>query len=816
MKALNIKLATFSFAALLLASCSDSNSIIEEPSIGKATKIVGSSVKALYSSDLTSRVHNLKGNVTKATRAYDASKFDGITSMPTQPNVPAEAIDITTAPGNSWESHTGIYYIKANTTFDTNNWKLEGATLYVEKGATLIWNAYGPNCTIYVLDGGKLQVGNSPVFQQATVYNYGNIEFNNGNEVIVSQPFYNAGNLDLTGKKFNVQNKCYIGGNLKANELANNWGMALYVVGDCEIKSNEELRLSGSSLNIGGKFSTAGNLSLNSDALFVSGCSVNVGGNLDVNRGGEIHIDYLSANNITLSSGSSIVMKDKSMINCAGTLASYNQDTSRNYLEGDNAVAIVKASTITFNNGAPIENTDANQEKKKYEITMFGTPGNNSKIILDGTFKINNEEIIPVCANANIYPMSDENASGVSLPKTECNPGGYKDGNKEPEPEPEPSKPGLDLITNIDYDHTHEISATGIMPLDGYFYMSYHTNQEQADNAAYSHGGCVEVFTPVQNDKVELKQYLYDEARDLDFNHLLAVTLNSGERKVFLPGTSNKKGAMLAYMTIGDDHMLATESKQITTTETDKDGKPVVKYEEPLQYVQLHPATEEFAKKGYDENCVVYNNKTDHLIVATTEGYVIYDANKNNEMNEVASYSRPGKVKHVAIGDGKIVGLYLNDRTHGSEDAVDATIEVIDRDTEDFENSKTFPVTLNIQPNDGKNVVAVNDNKIYVCQSGLGLYVYDMDGNEVGKWQMPKAWNEKKGIYKALCNGCFVDDNYVYLAYGSYGIVVLDKNTLEVVAHRATLKSANYITVKDGYMYVAYGRSRLQVFKLAE
>ena len=294
MKAIHIKLATFSFAALLLASCSDSNSIIEEPSIGKATKIVGSSVKALYSSDLTTRVHNLKGNVTKATRAYDASKFDGITSMPTQPNVPAEAIDITKAPGNPWESHTGIYFIKANTTFDTNNWGLSGATFYVEKGATLIWNAWSPNCTIYVLDGGKLQVGNSPVFQQTTVYNYGNIEFNNGNEVVVSQPFYNAGNLDLTGKKFNVQNKCYIGGNLKANELANNWGMALYIAGDCDIKSNEELRLSGSSLNIGGKFSTAGNLSLNTGALFVSGCSVHVGGNLDVNSGGEIHIDYLS------------------------------------------------------------------------------------------------------------------------------------------------------------------------------------------------------------------------------------------------------------------------------------------------------------------------------------------------------------------------------------------------------------------------------------------------------------------------------------------------------------------------------------------
>lgn len=416
--------------------------------------------------------------------------------------------------------------------------------------------------------------------------------------------------------------------------------------------------------------------------------------------------------------------------------------------------------------------------------------------------------------NGNVILSDDNEAKKFSIPATECNNGGFNDNGGGSTPEPE--KPTTDLVVSVDYDHTHEISATGIMPLNGYFYMSYHTNQEQADNADHSHGGCVEVFTPVQDDKIQLKQYLYDEARDLDFNHLLAVTLNSGERKVFLPGTSYKKGAMLAYMTINDDHMLATESKQITSTETDKDGKPVVKYEEPLQYVQLHPATEEFAKKGYDENCVVYNNKTDHLIVATTEGYVIYDANKNNEMNEVASYSRLGKVKHVAIGNGKIVGLYLNDRTHGSEDAVDATIEVIDRDTEDFENSKTFSVSMNIKPNDGKNVVAVNDNKIYVCQSGLGLYVYDMDGNEVGKWQMPKAWNEKKGIYKALCNGCFVDDNYVYLAYGTYGIVVLDKNTMEVVTHRKTQNSANYITVKDGYMYVAYGRSRLQVFKLAE
>ena len=64
-------------------------------------------------------------------------------------------------------------------------------------------------------------------------------------------------------------------------------------------------------------------------------------------------------------------------------------------------------------------------------------------------------------------------------------------------------------------------------------------------------------------------------------------------------------------------------------------------------------------------------------------------------------------------------------------------------------------------------------------------------------------------------NGCDVDDKYVYLAYGSYGLVVLDKNTHEVVAHRVASKSANYVKVRDNYIYVAYGRDRLQVYNLS-
>lgn len=785
MKAIHIKLATFSFAALLLASCSDSNSNIIDNggNITANTKIVGSSVTAITDAQqLASRVTNykVKSNTNKAKK---------ITRAGSSTTVPEGAIDITTLTGNQLEAGKD-YYIPAGKTESrgfscsqrVNNANAP-ANIYVQ--GTFDLNAQWGYGNIIVLEGGKLVAisNRDEAFgEMNSIENHGTIEFStNKSKEIIKQYVYNEGDMDLSGKFV---------------QLCNNADLA--VTGKFKAKS----------LEVGG------------GCKFNSSCSAEVTEQAYFTNYAEATFMYLKAGSIKEDSGAKLCISPNSMIICEGRWTNYNHGQGYVTLD-EEGVAYIEANELEFNLPDNLKHKNSNGEVDNVTCDMFRTSGDKANIIL----KVNNvyeqwvatpinKEIISWNTNGNVILSDDDEAKKFSIPATECNNGGFNDNGGGSTPEPE--KPTTDLVVSVEYDHTHEISATGIMPLNGYFYMSYHTNQEQADNAEYSHGGCVEVFTPVQDDKIQLKQYLYDEARDLDFNHLLAVTLNSGERKVFLPGTSYKKGAMLAYMTINDDHMLATESKQITSTETDKDGKPIVKYEEPLQFVQLHPATEEFKGKGYDENCVVYNNKTDHLIVATTEGYVIYDANKNNEMNEVASYSRPGKVKHMAIGDGKIVGLYLNDRTHGSEDAVDATIEVIDRDTEDFENSKTFSVSMNIKPNDGKNVIAVNDHKIYVCQSGLGLYVYDMDGNEVGKWQMPKAWNEKKGIYKALCNGCFVDDNYVYLAYGSYGIVVLDKNTLEVVTHRKTQNSANYITVKDGYMYVAYGRSRLQVFKLAE
>lgn len=825
MKAMNFKLATISFAALLLASCSDSNSDGETTvSPIMNPKIIGSTVVSTTDAQtLAKQVINYKAktaSATKATRTIDdnnSATFKGVINMPTEPSVPAEAVDLATLTDKRNGMHSGGVYVLKSGNMSTDEMNVAGTTIYVCSGATLTWNAYenGNNPTVIVLSGGKIIDTYGNVGKCCNADIYGSIEIKQ-DRIEINHVFRTSQNLNAEDKNLAIAGKAYIGGNVTAKNFYPGSGI-INIKGDLNLGESEFKLDNNAKLNVDGKI-TAKRLELTNKSVLYSGCGAKIAGEVNLNDGSALHAKYLKCSKFTQNSGAKLILSDQSYINCSGEFASYNNDTSFSILEGDGAKAVIKADKFFFNNGAP-QKDDAGETY--YEVKMFSTPGsNNPQIVADGTFYVNWQPANVRFTDANMFVTNGVTKNEVVInPTTDCGNPGWTNPNPKPSPEPEPEpnptptpkpeptpnpKPGLDLITTVEPEHTHEISATGIMPLNGYLYMSYHTNQKQKDNAGHSHGGCIEVMSPVVDDKAELKQYIYDSARDLDFNHILATKLKSDERKIFLPGSSNKKGAMLAYMDIREeDHMLADESMEITSKEGDE-----VTIKQPLNYIQLKPATEEY--KGYDENCVVYNDNTNHLIVATTEGYTVYDA---TTMNEVETYSKPGKAKHLAIGNGKIVGLYLNERNKDTNIGLPATIEIINEKTEDFNDTKTFDTNVKIEPNDGKNVIAVKDNLIYACLSSAGLYVYDMDGNEQWHYQMPSPKN-KEGKWKALCNGCFVDNNYVYLAYGSYGIVVIDKNTHKVIAHRALENSANYITVYDGYIYVAYGRSRMQVFKL--
>ena len=810
MKAINIKLATFSFAAMLLASCSDSgtsgNDSVIDP-IGKAATIVGTDVTAEYADQLASRVWNYKGayaNTTTKTRALATR------AKATEPAVPAGTPNLSSVT-NKWEEHPGTYVVPAGETLNADGYNIKGMTIYV-KGTLDINNANGSDASINVLSGGKLIAKNSnEVFGDTKVSNWGTIEFPaNQKEYLIKNTFYqNAGDLNVKGHDLNIQggagSTLFVKNSLIANKVTMSGDAQLYVTDNATLTGAFEMsNQSEASVN---NIMTTTSLKIQNTTVLHSGCALKVEGDVYATNGTNLYVLYLKAKYYKQDSGANLHLQDQSMVDIEGKYVNLNQNQGYADLPDKDGVAVIKADAFYYN--APGKQGDWNPGgAKTVDCSVFSTSGDNAHIILDtnvifgsegATTPItDNNTTIVWNNNANILFKDDPEAKNYVIKKTECNPNGY---NADKEPAKEPI---LDLISSIDYNHDHDISATCVQVHNGRLYMSYHTRDKK-------HGGCIEVFSPVENNKVTLEQYLCDEQKDLDFNHLMAVKLKSGKRMVYLPGSSNKKGAMLAYIPIQDNHLLADQSKSITTT---INGKDTVIYEKPLQFIQMNPATAEFAKKGYDENCVVYNDETNHLIVATTKGYLIYNADTYNELDKI---NKPGKVKHIAIGNGKIVTVYLDREATNETEAIPATVEIFDQKAEDLSNPINSFAISTIEPNNGKNVVRVDDNKIYVCRGAAGMYVYDMEGNELWHYQMPSPTiteGENAGKYKGHANGCYVGKKYVYIAYGGFGLVVLDKETHKVVAHRNLAHSANYVIEYNGYIYVAYGQSRLQVFQL--
>lgn len=836
MKAFNIKLATVSFAALLLASCSDSNSdgTTNVPIASMNSKIIGSDlVQNTNAQELASRVFNYKSKIATKSRTIDEtnkSYFSNIISMPKAPaSIPADAKKLKDY--SDYNLPAGTYYVPAGETVECNH-QYNDVTLYV--AGTFIQNGMNANdnTKIYILKGGKWKTNYQELVNgNATVYNYGTLEATNS-QFTIKGTYYTDGDLNFPGNTLSIQGNCYVGGNLIAKELTNS-GMRLNVKGNCDLGTST-LKINGNGneywvdpnagiMNVDGTL-TCGNLEICASAKLYSSCAVKVANKVNINSSSTFSVSYLKADEIIQSSGTIFKLKNQSLIECDTYIdnnSSDNIDTQAgsagSVIEGDNAVAVIKANKFAFNTGAPTENGTM-----KFDCFMFRTSAT-SKIVLDGKFYQQNltTEIIPFFPGAHIYRIDQtDNISDVIINKTECNnqtgwePG--KDPEPTPTPKPTPKPSPLTPISVIEPDHTHDISATCVQPYGGKMYMSYHTRGD-------GHGSCLEVFDPVDaNKEVKLLQYIYDSEGMLDWNHLMVYDAN-GAKQVYAVGNHYKKAGVLGYIDITSSGLLNANAKTIVTEEGEN------KEIKPLNILPL-----DANEKATDENCIVYDNNRNRFIVATTKGYTAYDPTTLNVLENV---EKPGKAKHIAIGDGKIVTLVFTEKakynpTKDPEEAakewINAQIEVRDESADMKSTPKVTITTPAILPHYGKNAIAVKNGKIYACLGAAGLYCYDLQtGKELGHYQMPSPIIKdsklgKVGNYKAYANGCFVgDDGKVYIAYGSYGVVVLKAGTLEAgnpetIAHREEGKSANYITVYNGYIYVAYGQKRLQVYQLTE
>lgn len=811
MKTRNIKLATFGFAAMLLASCSDSNDTPTPNPTPAETGIIGKEVTSITDAQqLAARVYNFKRPSATRAAGVTSANLNQAYTMEAEPtgldfakmekmsnhepwNFPANT-DMYIAPGETIVSEK-LYHLVGNTiyvagTYEYNpNWSDGKYTIVVLKGGTLKWT------------GGKLFPNGGKI------YCYGNFECDADLDVQNRGIFKIAGDLNLKGHTLRVNNaSVYIGGKLICSNFENQANAYTNIQGSIEGVEDKTIQVDGV-VNVDGDFKTKDLYLIGNGQLFC--CSLKLTGEFK-SMGGDgaksaLHTSYLKAKKLLLASSNNIYLVNNSSIEVEGTLQCNKNASAMIFLQGANSKAYIKANVIKYNgSGSPASLMDC---------YMFNA------LDKGGEFYIDADHFDNSASNGGNLAFSDiqflgsgkahnfrNNSAPITLEKAEC---GYTLNPDVPTP------PHIDEVGEVLYDHTHtDITATCIQPYNGKLYMSYHTRGN-------GHGGCIEVFETDNQKQTQLLQFLQDTDKSLDFNHLM-VDGKSSTPNLYVVGNyayTNKEtgmqsdaGAMMARIDLKSDGLMNTEIQHM--------GDAAIN---PLIIVPL----ENNQKNNEDENAIVRDG--DKLLVTSTRGYEVYDP---NTLELLSNKVTPGKAKHIALNNGEIATLYYNERVSSTETPVAGTLEIFNAgaDIATAKPEKSISVS-EIAPNNGKNTIAIDGDNVYVCRSANGLTCYDKNtGAEKWTWQAPLTASTFKP--QGYANGVTFDDKYVYLACGGYGLVVLDKNKMvdgkpAVYAKtrvtgivneqgRVVWNSANYVTLYNGLIYVAYGKSRLKVYQLVD
>lgn len=812
MKKRNIKLVTFGFAAMLLASCSDSNDTLNPTPNPAETGIIGKEVTSITDAQqLAARVYNFKRpSATRAAGVTYANLIHAYT-MEAEPTGLDFAKMDKMDKYESWNfpANTDMY-IAPGETIASKNYHLNGNTIYVAGTYEYNPDYTDGNYTIVVLKGGTLKWKGGYLFPHQNggkILCYGNFVCNADLDVQNRGIFKIAGDLNLKGHTFRVNNaSVYIGGKLICNNFENQANAYTNIQGGIEGVEDQTIKVDGV-VNIDGNCKMKDLYLMGNGQLYC--CSLELTGEFK-SMGGDgassaLHTSYLKAKNLLLASSNNIYLVNNSSIEVEGTLQCNKNASAMIFLQGVNSKAYIKANVIKYNgSGSPASLNDC------YMFNAMDT---------GGEYYIDADRFDNSSSNGGNLAFSDvqflgsgkahnfrNNSAPVKLEKAEC---GYT---LKPDV---PTPPHIDEVGEVLYDHTHtDITATCIQPYNGKFYMSYHTRGN-------GHGGCIEVFETDNQKQTQLLQFLQDKDKSLDFNHLM-VDGKSSTPNLYVVGNygyTNKDtgkqsdaGAMMARIDLKSNGLLNTEVKNI--------GDAAIN---PLIIVPL----ENNQSNNEDENAIVRDG--DKLLVTSTRGYEVYDP---NTLELLSSKKTPGKAKHIALNNGEIATLYYNERLSSTETPVAGTLEIFNAGADITTATPEKSIAISeIAPNNGKNTIAIDGDNVYVCRSANGLTCYDKNtGAEKWTWQAPLTASTSKP--QGYANGVTFDDKYVYLACGGYGLVVLDKNKMvdgkpAVYAKtrvtgitneqgRIVWNSANYVTLYNGLIYVAYGKNRLKVYQLVD
>lgn len=792
MKVINSKLAAIGLAAFVFASCSDSNSDPTGPTPNvDLAETITANLTSSSAAELAARVSNYKNTTANArkfffsratqTRAFASADKVAIPSVPEGTRqLTGEAEDLTAGKR---------YLITSKKTLDMSGHKLAGTTIFVKGSSKLIFDSSIAGCTIYVDGGATLEYkgkGALEIPADATIINDGGSIIAE-NDITVAGKLYakytnNGGGIgsvnpyDKNNKKaiitpkhnitFKQGSEAYIGGSLHAVKLNIEEGATVnvtkHIMNATTVNVNGALQFGGflrtETLNVKGEMIASEKSAIKASKVF------------NAEAGSRITADYINVTNdkgdatLNLKGNCQININNKSDI-YTNNIVTDNASAGQITLNDDNAIAVIKAKKFT-NNG-------------DNQIKALATSGNNATFLLQftecytGTEKENSFEDLDIAAS---YLDYDKATDGKGVKEKADGPD-YKAYGFEWAGDPATiiAAPKLDLVAE-DKTPNNGMSATCIEPgVNGKFYVAYHTNGKTSN-------GAIEAIS-LANNKLTIDQSVESANATNDYNHIL-VDGNT----LWVAGSQSGNKSHADDVT-GVGPFMGQISLKGDGTFTDK-----------IQIAAIDRKT-----KGMDANCVA-NFKSNH-IVATTKGFTIFNA-KMNKWNEGSTEG-----KYLVTANDKLYAL-----------TVDGTLTAYN-DNEMQDVAATYNVG-EISPKGNKAVIAVDEvnGDIYVCKGENGISKIS-NGTASQFYTCPtftasnKAQNLEAGknYVKGCANGVYVAGNYVYVACGSYGLVVLDKTTGKEVCHRKAYngKSANFVTVDDNNnIFVAYGQSRVQVFKL--
>lgn len=789
MKVINSKLAAIGLAAFVFASCSDSNS---DPTDGTNPKVdvaetITANLTSSSAAELAARVSNYKNTTANArkfffSRATQTRAFASADKVAI-PDVPEGARQLT---GEAEDLTAGkTYLITSKKTLDMSGYKVAGTTIFVKGSSKLIFDSSIAGCTIYVDGGATLEYkgkGALEIPANTTIINDGGSIVvdkditvagklyakytNNGGGIGSVNPYNKNDKKAIITPKHNITFKqgseAYIGGSLHAVELNIEEGATVnvtkHIMNATTVNVNGALQFGGflrtETLNVKGEMIASEKSAIKASKVF------------NAEAGSRITADYINVTNeakdatLYLKGDCQININNKSDI-YTNNIVTDNASAGQITLNDDNAIAVIKAKKFT-NNG-------------DNQIKALATSGNNATFLLQftecytGTEKENSFEDLDIAASYLDYDKATD-GNGV---KEKADGADYKAYGYEWAGDPATiiAAPKLDLVAE-DKTPNNGLSATCIQPGEnGKFYVAYHTNGKAST-------GAIEAIS-LTNNALTINQSVQSANATNDYNHIL-VDGNTLWVAGSQSGDANHAddvtgvGPFMGQISLNGD---GTFANQIQISAIDR------------------------KTKGMDANCVA--NFKDNHIVATTNGFTIFNA-KMNKWNEGSTEG-----KYLVTANNKLYAL-----------TVDGTLTAYN-DNEMQDVAATYNVGA-ISPKGNKAVIAVDEAKgeIYVCRGENGISKIAADGTvsqffDCPTFKAPKN-ADKQGDVKGCANGVYVTANNVFVACGSYGLVVLDKNG-NVVCHRKAYngKSANFVTVDDNNnIFVAYGQSRVQVFKL--